>query len=156
MKTLSEKEFKIEFNQIITYGDNDIILDNEDINIITKNKDLLTMTIAEYSGPYAAQEAIKSAILDFEENMLPITEADGILVYFKMNTNHPIMELAEAMEIIHDKYESIYPSNDLNVIFGVSCDDSMKEDCVKASVFISYLKEKNSSYANNYITESPL
>ncbi len=57
-----------------------------------------------------------------------------------MNTNYPITELAGAMEIIHNKLSEVCTIEEPSVIWGISCDDDMKEDCVKASVFISYSK----------------
>jgi cell division GTPase FtsZ len=179
MKILSYEECKKELSNIATYGENDITIDskdiktltqdsvftveeldldngsgnillsNEDIDIVTKNKNLLVMSISEFSGSYAGIEAIKSAVLDFEENELFLKDADGILVNFKMHTNYLIMELAEAMDIINDKLCDVYIDNEPNVIWGLSCDDNMKEDCVIATVFISYSKQRRGSYVNN-------
>ena len=132
---------------------NDIVLDVEDIDTITKGKDLLVMSVFECNGSNAAEQAIQSAVLDLEENKLSLAEADGILVSFRMNTNYPIMELAGAMEIIHDKLSEIYTYEEPNSIWGISCHDDMKEDSVKATVFISYSKQRRGTYTNNYITK---
>ena len=43
MKILSKVEFKIELDNILTYGANDITIDIEDINLITKDKDLVVL-----------------------------------------------------------------------------------------------------------------
>lgn len=153
MKILSYEECKKELSNIATYGANDITIDSEDIDIVTKNKNLLVMSISEYSGSYAGIEAIKSAVLDFEENELFIKDADGILVNFKMHPNYLIMELAEAMDIINDKLCDLYIDNEPNVVWGLSCDDNMKEDCVIATVFISYSKQRRGSYVNNIFSK---
>lgn len=154
MKILSYEECKKELSEILTDGPNDIKLEVEDIDTVTKNKDLLVMSVSEYSGSHAAKKAIQFTVLDFEENGLSLKESDGIIVSYKMNTNYQIMELAGAMEVIHDKLIEIYTDDEPSVIWGISCDNNMKEDCIKASVVISYSKQRRCTYANNYITGS--
>ena len=138
MKILSYEECKKELSDITTYADNDIKLDIGDLDIVAKDQYLLVMGVSEYSGASAGKKAIKAIILDLEENELSLKEADGVLVHFKMNTNHPIMELADAIELINDRLFEIELSNEPSLIWGLSCDENMKEDCVKATVFISY------------------
>ncbi len=45
MKMLSKKQAKLELESIMHYGDNDISLDVEDINLLVENKDLLVMSV---------------------------------------------------------------------------------------------------------------
>jgi len=151
MKILSYEECKNELSKIQTYSPNDITIDAKDIDTITKDKDLLMMSVFECSDSYAAEQAIQSIVLDFEENKLSLAEVEGILVSFRMNTNYPIMELAGAMEIIHDKLSEIYTYEEASSIWGLSCDNDMKENRVKATVFISYSKQRRGTYANNCI-----
>ena len=131
---------------------NSILLDIEDINQITKNKDLLVMSASKYSGSNSAQEAIKSAILDFEKNNLSLKEADGILIYFQINSDYEIMKIAEAMEIIYNKCENKIMYLEPDVIWGTSCVNDFKNDYVKATVFIGF--SKKGKYGNNYIDKS--
>jgi len=168
MKILSEKEFKKVLDDIVTYGDsdividvddlhsrvkdypftiecldtksisNDIILDIEDINNIINNKDLIIMSSDKCCGLNSAVEVIKLIILDFEKNKFSIRESDGILVYFQVNSNYKITNFADAMEIIYDKCINIEP----DIIWGVSCDNNFRDDYVKATVFVSYSKSK--------------
>jgi len=180
MKILSKEEFTTELNRIVTCGTNDIeigpedmkiaksgdffaveyldsktssiILDIEDVNQIRKNKDLLVMSATECSGNNSAQEAIKSAVLDFEKNNLLLKEADGILVYFQTNSNYEIMKIGKAMEIIYDRCESKIMDQEPDVIWGMSCDDSLSYDYVKVTIFIGYAKK--TKYVNNYIVKS--
>jgi len=162
MKILSNKEFKKELAEILTYDiftvecldldcdSNDIVLDIQDINIITKDKYLLVMSSFEQYCLNSAKEAMKSTIIDFEENNLSLTEADGILVYFQMNSNYDTDDLIEAMQIIYDsstKYT--YITGDPDVLFGVVCDNSLKNDYAKVTVFISYSKQRRGCSANN-------
>lgn len=135
---------------------NDITLDTQDIKQILNNKDLLVMSVFEYSGLNSAQEVIKSIILDFEENQLSLIESDGILVCFQINSNYPMMEISDAIDIICDKLNSISLFDEPDVIFGTSCDDSLKDDYTKATIFMGYPKNKFNSYVNNFIKQSPL
>lgn len=180
MKIVSEKEAFIELNKIVNYDIddtdynsekfeeisndaflvkeyaglssdlNDITLDTQDIKKILNNKDLLVMSVFEYSGLNSAKEVIKSIILDFKENQLSLIESDGILVCFQINSNYPMMEISGAMNIICDKLNSISLFDEPDVVFGTSCDDSLKDNYAKATVFMSYSKIKINNYANNF------
>jgi len=172
MKILSKEEFATELNKIVTYGasdieigiedmkiamrgdiyvtecldldsdDNSIVLDIEDINQITKNQDLLVMSTSEYSGDNSAEKAIKSAILDFEKNNLSLKEADGILIYFQINSDYKIVEIAEAIDIVNIKCENDIILEEPDIIWGISCDNDLKNDYVKATVFIGFSKKR--------------
>jgi len=167
MKILSKEEFQNELAEIVSYNitlnteniknvedndifmieclnldsdSNDIILDIEDINTITKNKDLLIMSSFEQHGTCSAKESIKLILLDFEENNLFLMEADGILVYFQVNSNYNIMDFAEAMKVIYDRCKYKDMIKEPNTIFGVSCDNGLKSDYVKVTIFVGYSK----------------
>lgn len=153
MKILSKEEFEIEVNRIVTYGTNDIKIGIEDINQITKNKNLLVVSASEYSGNNPAQETIKSAILDFEKNNLSLKEADGILVYFQVNSDYEIMDISEAMEIINIKSKHEVMLEEPDVIWGISFDNNLKNNYVKATVFIGF--SRKGKYGDSYI-EKPV
>ena len=160
MKQLSKNEFTQELNKIVAYVDsniensstnnkeypfqieslnhkstaNDISLDIEDINHIVKNKATLIMGSTD-SISYT-DSIIESIILDFEQNNFSLKESDGILVYFQANSNYSIMQFIDEMEIIYNKCANIKPA----IIWGVSCDDTLEDEYVKATVFMSYSK----------------
>ena len=135
MKILSKEEFEKELENIVTYGD-DIAIGKEDLHCGTKN-DLIIMDSCEYCGANSSVEVIKSIILDFEKSGFFIKNADSILIYFQVNTNYKIVNLADAINIIHEECESI-SIKEPSVIWGFSCDDTLEDDYAKATIFISF------------------
>lgn len=140
MKILSKEEFTTELNKIVTYGTGDIEIGIEDMKI-AKSRGLLVKSVAEFSGNNSAQEAIKLAVLDFEKNNLLLKKADGILVYFQINSDYEIMEIGEAMEIIDIRCKHEVIDEEPDVIWGMSCDNSLGYDYVKVTIFIGYSKK---------------
>ena len=78
----------------------------------------------------------------------------GILVYFQISSSYNVMKLADAMDIIDNKCDTEYITDEPYVTFGTSCDDSLGIDYAKATVFISY--KENLKYANNFIEVAPI
>ena len=156
MKILSKEELKIELDNILTYGANDITLDIEDINLITKDKDLVLMGVYENSSTKAAYKVISSIISDFENNELSLMNVDSILVHFQISSNYNLIKLTDAMEIIDNKCATAYMIDEPYVTFGTSCDDSLDIDYVKATVFMGYSEKENLKPANNFIEVAPI
>lgn len=161
MKILSKEKIKKELDAVcsVEYLDteeNNIILNIADIDKITNNKYLLVMSSFEQDCLNSAKKAIELIVLDFEENNKLLIEADGILVCFQVNSNYNIMDFAEAMEIIYSRWNDKAMLNEPDVIFGVSCNSNLKDNYVKATIFMGYSKEENFSYSNNYILSSSI
>lgn len=156
MKVLSKEQAKLELESIMNYGDNDISLDVEDINLIVENKDLLVMSVCENNGKTAAYEVIQSIVSDFEENGLSLLDMDGILVHFSISSNYEVIKLMEGMDIIYNKFDTVFALNHPSVIFGVSCDDKLSDKYVKGTVFIGYTVKEIFKYTNNFIEVSSL
>lgn len=142
-----KKEIKSDTNNIFTLTTcldvdsnlNDIILDIEDINHIINNKDLLIMSSSQYRGCNAPKEAMILTVKDIEKNKQSFIKADGILVYFQVNSDYKMFELAEAMDIVCHKWCKNTISNKPNIIFGISCNNNLKDDYTKVTIFVSYL-----------------
>ena len=158
MKQLSKNEFLQELDKIVTYVDshiknlstndkeypfqvkslnhksssNDIILDIEDINHIVDKKDILIMSSADSTT--STDNIIESIVLDFEQNNFFLKESDGILVYFQANSNYSIMQFIYEIEIIYNKCATMKS----NIIWGVSCDETLEDEYVKTTIFMSY------------------
>ncbi len=154
MKILSKEEVKIELDKILTYGANDITIDIEDINLITKDKDLVVMGVYENSSDKAADKVISSIVSDFEDNELSLMHIGGILVYFQISSSYNVMKLVDAMDIIDNKCDTAYITDEPYVTFGTSCDDSLGIDYVRATVFMGY--KENFKPANKFIEVSPI
>ncbi len=181
MKTLSKEEFKKELQNIVTYSDDDLVVDEKDLHNVTQNdlfiiecgdnenlsskdivldmadinhaimkKDKIIMGSCAYCGANSSVEVIKSIILDFEKNGFFIKNADGVLICFQTNMNYKIVSFADAMEMIYDKFEPM-SSKEPDVIWGVSCDDTLEDDYTKATIFISFTKKKKFDCVNNFI-----
>jgi len=163
MQTISKDKIKQKLTSFFSFEslnsdskENNITLNIEDINKITKNKDLLVMSSAEQYCLNSAKKAIKLIILDFEKNNKLLTAADGILVYFQVNSNYNVMDFAEAMEIIYDRWNDKSILKEPDVIFGVSFNSDYKDNYVKATMFMGYSNKSKSSYSNNYILSSSI
>ena len=156
MKILSKVEVKIELESIVSNGNNDISLDIEDINLITKNKDLVVMGVYENCSDEAAYKVISSMVSDFEDNELSLMNVDGILLYFQISSSYNLTNLTYAMEIIDNKCDTVYITDEPYIIFGTSCDDSLDIDYVKATVFMGYSAKENLKPANNFIEVAPI
>jgi len=117
---------------------NDIILDIEDINYIIKKKDILAMSSSTQYGIDSAKKAIESIIFDIKNNISPIDKADGAIVFYQVNSDYKTAPLIEAMMIMNDTL-----CKEADVIFGITCDDKVKNNFLKATVFISYTNGHN-------------
>ena len=88
---------------------------------------------------------IESIILDFKQNNFSLKESTGILVYFQVNSNYSIMKFIDEIEIIYNKCATIEPA----IIWGVSCDNTLEDEYVKATVFMSYSKNSGFIHKGN-------
>jgi cell division protein FtsZ len=60
---------------------------------------------------------------------MSINGAMGVLVHFNMHPNFSMIELSEAMEVVHESADE-----EAEVIFGTTSDDSLPEDYVKITL----------------------
>lgn len=80
-------------------------------------------------------KAIKYAIKSSGIARETLHEVKGVLVHLKVHPSFPIMNMADAMDIVSDSVHE-----DAEVIFGTSTDESMTEDNVKATIiFTNYM-----------------
>ena len=149
MKILSKEEIIIEFEKLQTFGKNDILLDEEDINQVLNDKDLVAMGVCEKSSETSSFDAMSSIVMDFEENNLLLNNVDGILINFQLNSSYELIRLVEAMDVIYSKCKSNNINNEPDTIFGVSCNNDLKDDYVKVTMFVGYSKKGSLKYVNN-------
>ncbi len=114
------------------------------------------MSVCENNGETAAYEVVKSIVSDFEENGLSLLKMDGILVHFQISSHYEVIKLMAGMDIIYNKFDTVFTLNHPSVIFGVSCDDKLSNQYVKAKAFIGYTVEEIFKYTNNFIEISSL
>ncbi len=114
---------------ILSSGDNDINLDFADLQTVMSHKGMALMGVGEYEGDNAAYEAIKSAIESPLLDNMSINGAMGVLVHFSMHPEFPMLELAEAMEVVHDSADE-----EAEVIWGTSTDAALPEKYIKITI----------------------
>ncbi len=114
---------------ILSSGDNDINLDFADLQTVMSHRGMALMGVGEHQGENAAYEAIKAAIESPLLDNMSINGAMGVLVHFHMHPNFPMMELNEAMNVVHDSADV-----DADVIFGTSSNESLPEDYVRITL----------------------
>jgi len=137
---------------ILSSGDNDINLDFADLQTVMSHKGMALMGVGEHEGENAAYEAIKAAIESPLLDNMSINGAMGVLVHFSMHPDFPMMELAEAMEVVHESAH-----DDAEVIWGTSTDATLAENYVKITIvatgFERELEEKTAP-GNNISEET--
>jgi len=124
---------------ILSSGENDINLDFADLKTVMSHQGMALMGVGEHEGENAAYEAIKAAIESPLLDNMSINGAMGVLVHFKVHPNFPIMEISEAMEVVHESAH-----DEAEVIFGTSTDESLSEEYVKITIVATgFEKEKD-------------
>ena len=137
---------------ILSSGDNDINLDFADLQTVMSHKGMALMGVGEHEGENAAYEAIKAAIESPLLDNMSINGAMGVLVHFSMHPDFPMMELAEAMEVIDESAHE-----DADVIWGTSTDDDLPENYVKITIVATGFEKDLNLGTNNkdFVSETP-
>ncbi len=138
---------------ILSHGENDINLDFADLKTVMNHRGMALMGMGEYQGENAAYEAIKSAIESPLLDNMSINGAMGVLVHFHMHPEFPMMEMTEAMEIVHESADS-----DADVIFGTTTDESMPIDAIRITlVATGFEKDLNQGVNNDtFVSDAPV
>ncbi|MEA3331901.1 MAG: cell division protein FtsZ [Campylobacterota bacterium] len=134
---------------ILSSGENDINLDFADLQTVMSHKGMALMGVGEHEGENAAYEAIKAAIESPLLDNMSINGAMGVLVHFNIHPDFPMMELAEAMEVVHDSAHE-----DAEVIWGTSTDNTIAENYIKITIVATGF-EKDLTNNEDFISETP-
>jgi cell division protein FtsZ len=116
-------------NMVISYGENDINVDFNDLKTVMSYQGLALMGVGEEKGESAAFNAIKKAIESPLLDNISIDGAMGVLVHFTMHENYPLDEIYEGMNIIEEKAD-----NNADIIFGTTTDNSLEPDEIKVTI----------------------
>ncbi len=133
-----KEDIKGMFEVISSGGDNDINLDFADIEVILNHGGVAFVGSGEHEGENSATEAIKLAIKGSTLNFSLINKISGIWIHLEMHPAFPLMDIAEAMEILHENAH--YKAD---IICGTTTDESLSENYVKATILFTGF-EKNS------------
>jgi cell division protein FtsZ len=74
----------------------------------------------------------------------------GVLVHFDMHPDFPLMELAEAMEVVHESAHE-----EAEVIWGTSTDETLAENYVKITIVATGF-EKDLTNNPEFVSETPV
>ena len=130
---------------ILSHGANDINLDFADLQTVMCHRGMALMGVGEHQGENAAYEAIKAAIESPLLDNMSINGAMGVLVHFHMHPDFPMMEMNDAMTIVHESAD-----DDADVIFGTTTDENMPLDAVRITlVATGFEKELNQAGVND-------
>lgn len=127
---------------VISSGDNDINLDFDDLKVIMEHGGVAFVGTGDFEGENSVMQTIRLAIKNSSLNYDLIDKAAGMLIHFVVHPDLPIMEIAQAMDII---YENAY--HEADIIWGTTTDKSVSENYVKATILLTGF-EKN-ILANN-------
>ena len=135
---------------ILSSGENDINLDFADLQTVMSHKGMALMGVGEHEGENAAYEAIKAAIESPLLDNMSINGAMGVLVHFSMHPDFPMMELAEAMEVVHESAH-----DDAEVIWGTSTNENTPENYIKITIVATGF-EKELTNNEDFVSETPV
>jgi cell division protein FtsZ len=116
-------------NMVISYSENDINVDFNDLKTVMSHHGLALMGVGEEKGESAAFNAIKKAIESPLLDNISIDGAMGVLVHFTMHEDYPLDEIYEGMNIIEEKAHE-----DADIIFGTTTDNSLSPDEIKVTI----------------------
>ncbi len=116
-------------NMVISYGENDINVDFNDLKTVMSHQGLALMGVGEEKGENAAFNAIKKAIESPLLDNISIDGAMGVLVHFTLHEDYPLVEMEESMNVIYEKADE-----DADIIFGTTTDNSLAPDEIKVTI----------------------
>ena len=132
-------------NMVVSYGENDINVDFNDLKTVMSHQGLALMGVGEMKGENAAFEAIKMAIESPLLDNISIDGAMGILVHYTMNEEYPLVEIQESMSVVEEKAD-----DEGYIIFGTTTDNSLAPDEVKVTIVATgFEKEKPANKTEN-------
>ena len=116
-------------NMVISYGENDINVDFNDLKTVMSHQGLALMGVGEAQGENAALEAIKIAIESPLLDDISIDGARGVLVHLTLNEDYPLVEIDESMSLIREKADE-----EAEIIIGTTTDNSLAPDEIKVTI----------------------
>jgi cell division protein FtsZ len=129
-------------NMVISYGENDINVDFNDLKTVMSHHGLALMGVGEEKGENAAFNAIKKAIESPLLDNISIDGAMGVLVHFTLHEDYPLVDMEESMNLIYEKAD-----DDADIIFGTTTDNSLAPDEIKVTIVATGFEKDKS--ANN-------
>lgn len=131
MKTISYQELKKFINTLSKGNPNNINLDNEDIKIILKNKDLIFIDVCEYRDDNELKSVMQSTNKLKFKNM-----KSSILLCFQTHPDYNIIKIANIMDI----FNMIYDDSEFT-IFCTSTNENISKKNITVTMIMTFGKE---------------
>jgi len=127
---------------IISSGENDFTIFLDDLKTVMCNDGIALVGIGEDTGVNSAKKAMKLSMKNILLNNILIKNASGILIHFIVHPDFPVVEMGQAMEIIHENSDK-----NADIIFCSVTNKSLNKKYVKVIMILTGFKK----IANNFI-----
>lgn len=141
MRALSKEQVKIELEYIQDNSSGNILLDEEDIELLTENTDIILMGACEITSENAAYDTISNVISDLKSSEFYSMDIKSMLIHFKMNPKYDVNKLANGLELTHF-IDNICIDDEPDMFFGVNCSDDLDIDYIKSTLFFCLSKKE--------------
>ena len=135
---VAENIFKI-FYSDSSQSENDILVDMQDIESILQYKGIALLGISEFLGLDAVRNTLINIVSSLKRNAVLISDAKGAIIQFKLHPMHPVMEICEGLDVIHEEI-----NDETELIFCTQTDKSLPLDYVRTTFFIASMRSANS------------
>jgi len=112
-------------------NDNNIHLDIADFKTILDDKEKILFGTAKSKENTSITNVLELAIEDATLNKDTLSSISGILMYFKINPDFPLMEISEGMNLIYE-----YADEDADIVWSTITDESMNLSSIEVSMFL--------------------
>ena len=143
MRVLNKEDVLSRLNTNLTYQENDIILDSEDISSFSENRDFFVVSETCISDKNMALSSLtKIVVNDITKNGYELNGASSILVHFELSEDYiyRLNSITEAMEIVHESSVTLDIRQETDVLFGVSFGSKLKD--IKVTLYVAYIKSQ--------------
>ena len=117
---------------VLVSADDDINLDFDDFKTIMSHGKMAFVGSGEANGKNSPSKAIKQSIINSSLSNKMMSEVSGILIHFTIHPSLPLMEIAKAMDMIHEN-----TNDNTDIIWGTTTDKSVSLNYVKVSALFA-------------------
>ncbi len=117
---------------VIPKGDSDINLDFEDVKTIIAHGNNAFVSSVEYEGKDTVKKGIELAIKNTPLDINLINKVAGFLVHFTIHPDMPMLELADAMQVLYENSDS-----ESDIIWGTTTNKSLNQNYIKVTILFT-------------------
>lgn len=115
----------------IQNSQNDIVLDSQELKVLSTNREKSFAGMGEYVGQNAVEEALNLAISNTGLSVSAMKEVREVVVHFTLCPDITMSEIAEGIEIVH---ESVHA--DAEIFWGTVRNESLKQYYAKVMIVL--------------------